>query len=86
MTDGKCSPQYESNLRANAEALRGSGEDEDITQRHIWSIGVDAADKKELELISGDPNRVLHVDNFNRINLIKRVGRRLIVKSEYGCQ
>ena len=40
----------------------------------IFGIGVDEhADLKELELISGDPNKVLMIQDFEQIGRIKGV-------------
>ena len=67
VSDGH-STQYTQWLDRYARDIRN------LKESMIFGIGVDGhADLKELELISGDPNKVLMIQDFEQIGRIKGV-------------
>ena len=67
VSDGH-STQYTQWLDGYARDIRN------LKESMIFGIGVDGhADLKELELISGDPNKVLMIQDFEQIGQIKGV-------------
>ncbi|KAM7421652.1 hypothetical protein PAMA_015686 [Pampus argenteus] len=61
ITDGDATNPY--NLEKPSKALRDKGID-------IFSIGVEKANKTQLEIISGDKSKVFYVDNFKDLETL----------------
>ena len=72
VTDDPCSQRHASVLGHIAARLKSST-GLDPEERTIWSIGAGNADRNELNLISGDKDKVIMVDNYGKIEEIEKV-------------
>lgn len=63
ITDGEATDPY--NLAGPAKELRDNG-------IIVYSIGVVGANKQELELMAGDPNKVFFVDDFHKLDTLHK--------------
>ena len=61
ITDGEATDPH--HLMAPAVALRENG-------ISVYSIGVEGANKAELEIVAGEPSRVFFVDNFDALDTL----------------
>ena len=61
ITDGDATDPH--HLKAPAVALRETG-------ISVYSIGVEGANKAELEIVAGEPSRVFFVDNFDALDTL----------------
>ena len=70
VTDGQCSDSCPG-LDEISSQLRGSV---DQPGSQVWSIGVGSdIDDNELKMISGNVNKVVNIEDYNKIQEIKEV-------------
>ena len=70
VTDGQCSDSCPG-LDEISSQLRGSA---DQPGSQVWSIGVGSdIDDNELKMISGNANKVVNIEDYNKIQEIKEV-------------